>query len=311
MNDEEIVQLYTMEPASNRDIANLSNSTVHKEHIPGTLSGHLTPLIGWFIVGLSYVISTFKHFYDRKLQRSKFKSSVELPYRFNCERRCICSKTVLTVPFTAWAKFIFGNMYLIPDILFAGLEHMKTKTILPHFQHDTIAATFILSGAVDLLCVWPCTSRLLPAGVDYVFFSITFLTEVLQFMVHLHGRTPVDVRLHQLQAAVAAMSVVALAGEACFRNRPEFPVIRGLLIALQGTWMFHLVLILYHPLGLKPWDLHSDENVALVSLFFSCHIILLVYLGLGINLLFAWLYSAPVKRKERSKDIKPLITWSS
>ena len=143
------------------------NLTSIQDEIPGTLAGHALPVVGWFSVGLSYLILTLKHFYDCKLQRAKFKSSVEFPCRLSGLRIFSNCKSL---PVTAWAKFIIGNMYFDYDVLFAGVQKMDTKLQLPHFQHDTIAATFLLSGLVDLIYVWPYTRQLLPLGIDYVFF---------------------------------------------------------------------------------------------------------------------------------------------
>ncbi|GFO42142.1 transmembrane protein 45b [Plakobranchus ocellatus] len=291
-----------MEPAlrmtiNESNIYEDQNLTDHTDYIPGTISGHALPVAGWLLVGLSHLILTFKHFYDCKGQSSKFTSSAEIPLRLS-GRGCL---RLQTVPLTAAEKIVIGGAYFLRDVIFANLAAMSTAEVIPHLQHDTMAANFALSGVVDLLRLYPRTRWLLPGGIDYALFSMAFLTEVQQFVSHLHGRTPVDMRLHQLQASVAAFTVMILAAEARFRQSVELPAIRALLLILQGTWMCHLMLILYHPLGLQPWDLHSDHSVAMVSLMFAWHVILLVIFVFVVNLGFVYLYSSSTQAS-RSKS---------
>ncbi|GFR83924.1 transmembrane protein 45B [Elysia marginata] len=261
------------------------NTSSHHREVPGDLPGHLVPAIWWFIAGFLYLIFALKHFYDCKLQNLKFKASVEIPYR--CSGITIKPFfNIKSLPVTAWAKLILGNVYFDLDVFVSHFQRMNTKHQLPHLQHDTIAFCFIMSGLVDLLCVWPYTRRLLPMGVDYVFFSLTFFTEALQFVTHLHGRIPVDVRLHQLQATVAAMTVLILAAEVCFRKRSEFPVIRALLMLLQATWMFHVMsgLVPLMSVSIDDFDpvppdgptvvgspLRQERGASVLALHLACH----------------------------------------
>ena len=117
----------------------------------------------------------------------------------------------------------------------------------PFWQHDTMAATYILSGIVDIFSIRDARRRvktgkdyLIPEGFDYVVFAAAFGIQAQSLLSHLHGRTPLDVRVHQFHATLSVMSFIAVVVEALSRHHPFTPVIRGYMVMTQGTWPFNV-----------------------------------------------------------------------
>ncbi|GFO42134.1 transmembrane protein 45b [Plakobranchus ocellatus] len=267
----------------NSSATSMLNATA--EQVPGTILGHVIASLSWFTIGFMYVVMALRRYYTCRQRGLKFVSSVEFPLDFLQGR-------LKNVPAIALFKLIGAFVFLVSALL-AEIEP-GTMEEVGQWQHDLMSIAFIISGLIDIITSSCHARRIIPDGVDYAAFALTFFIEFQQFVVHLNERQPVDVRLHELMAFTAILGGLSLVVEAKYRRHVMMPVIRGYFIMLQGTWVMNLMVVLYHP-GYKEafWDPYSHNSVDIVSLMFAWHMFLDMVLVLCINLCLVWVYSQP------------------
>ncbi|RUS88397.1 hypothetical protein EGW08_003853 [Elysia chlorotica] len=226
-----------------------------------SMSGHIAASLTWFFVGFIYIVLALRRHYTSQLSGHKFFSSVEFPFDFLPGR-------LHNLPFVALFKIVGALVFLSLE-LHGTLVRESGCVPTSVWQHETMATIFLMSGVADIVLLKSKSLRLFPDGTDYLLFGVTFGVQAMQFTYHLDGRPPLSARLHAFQALLAGLCAVSLAMEAGNRRQAMMPVIRGYFIMMQGTWMMHLMFILYHPGSEElTWDLHSDESVTLASLIF-------------------------------------------
>ncbi|GFR74817.1 transmembrane protein 45B [Elysia marginata] len=274
-----VIKLPVLKHPGNFSTPTMSNCMLHEG-----MSGHIVASLNWFLVGFLYIVSAMRRYYTTKLAGQKFVSSVEFPFDFLPGR-------LHNLPFVALYK-IFGILVFI-SVETIGTLLLKSGCVATSFwQHGTMAMIFLLSGVVDIILLKSKDIKYFPDGTDYLLFGVNFGVQALQFVYHLEGRTPLSARLHGFQAFLAAMCALALAVEAQFRHNAMMPIMRGYFIMMQGTWMMHLMFILYHPgTEKRTWDEDAFESVELASMMFMYHMTFDLLLILVVNLVFAKVYS--------------------
>ena len=218
-----------------------SDSENDAELVPGTAAGHIVAGTSWFLVGLLYIIAAHHRYYSCLRTSTKFVSSVDIPFDFLPGR-------LKYWPITATFKTLLGGFFLSIELITAMLREPGGNET-PYWQHDTRVTGYILSGIVDIFSSRNVGKRgksgdnyriTLPDGFDYVMFASTYGIQATNLLSHLHGRTPLDVRLHTIHAALSVSSLLALTVEAICRHHPLLTVIRGCTIMLQGTWEYNV-----------------------------------------------------------------------
>ncbi|GFN78449.1 transmembrane protein 45b [Plakobranchus ocellatus] len=279
-----------------------SNScqSVNSTHlVPGTAAGHVIAGSSFVIIGLLYVIAAQHRYYFCLRTSTKFVSGVEIPFE-------VLSGRFKKWPLLAILKIYLGGSYLAMELITATFRKPGGNET-PYWQHDIMAASFMISGFVDIFSVQHRKRngkrmQLIPDGFEYVVFALAFGLQAMLLISHLHKRTPLDVRVHHFYALVAVCCFLVVLAEGMFRRHPLMPVMRGYFIMMQGTWLINLLIVLYHPgVEERVYDLYDDKSIALVSLMFVYHVILNMVLVLTINLFFVWVYS-----RQTYKIVPPL-----
>jgi len=151
-------------------------------------------------------------------------------------------------------------------------------------QHILMYFFFCMMGLVELLRYfsWP-----IPPSTEYISAILAIGVEGLLFSWHLHGRTPMDVQLHQLLLYAIYASIFAAATEMCLKREPLAALARAFFTCLQGSWFFQAGTILYPPGAWPSWDEESHGQMMVVTMLFVIHMaaifLFLGFLGVGIH----------------------------
>uniref|UniRef100_A0A3Q1GV85 Transmembrane protein 45a n=1 Tax=Acanthochromis polyacanthus TaxID=80966 RepID=A0A3Q1GV85_9TELE len=139
---------------------------------------------------------------------------------------------------------------------------------LMNWQHSTMYLFFGLAGAVSLIIH---TTEAAPLALDRLMLAIAFFNEGFLFLFHLHGRTMLDVHVHQLLLfAIFGEALVAFM-EVFHRGNIILELLRCTLTILQGSWFWEIGFVLYPPSG-PLWDLKDHNNVMFVTMCYSWHL---------------------------------------
>ncbi|KAM8875385.1 transmembrane protein 45A isoform 2-T6 [Spinachia spinachia] len=139
---------------------------------------------------------------------------------------------------------------------------------LMNWQHATMYLFFGLAAAASLLVH---TTDAAPLALDRLMLAVAFFNEGFIFFYHLHGRSLLDVHVHQLllfaifgEAAVAFLEVF-------HRGNVVLELLRCTLTLLQGSWFWQIGFVLYPPRG-PEWDPNDHNNLMFITMCFSWHL---------------------------------------
>lgn len=107
-----------------------------------------------------------------------------------------------------------------------------------NLQHMLMYTAFGMAGA-SAAKVWN-NSPILPPGTDYAICSLSLFVEGLLFFFHLHGRSMIDVHVHQLLVISILGAVVGALIEWRWRDNPLPALFRSFCLLLQGTWFWQV-----------------------------------------------------------------------
>ncbi|KAE8294456.1 Transmembrane protein 45A DNA polymerase-transactivated protein 4 Dermal papilla-derived protein 7 [Larimichthys crocea] len=138
---------------------------------------------------------------------------------------------------------------------------------LMNWQHATMYLFFGLAGTVSLIIH---TTEAAPLALDRLMLAIAFFNEGFLFLYHLHGRSMLDVHVHQLLLyAVFGGALVAFL-EVFHRGNILLELLRCTFTLLQGTWFWEIGFVLYPPSGIE-WDLKDHNNMMFITMCYSWH----------------------------------------
>lgn len=144
----------------------------------------------------------------------------------------------------------------------------KNWKYLMNWQHATMYLFFGLSAAVSLIIH---TTEVAPLALDRLTLAIAFFNEGFLFLYHLHGRSMLDVHVHQLLLyAIFGGALVAFV-EVFHRGNIILELLRCTLTLLQGSWFWEIGYVLYPPSG-SEWDLKDHNNMMFVTMCYSWHL---------------------------------------
>lgn len=240
----------------------------------GSFGGHALPG-GFFIVfALWWTVQIYRrHFRSLAKGGLPYKSSVTFPFDFLCGRAKGWQwEGILKVFFTA-VGFTLEIITAFKDGRF---------THLGNGQHATMFFFFGMSGLVDILLHHGFP---LPADTDYVISALAFAVEDLLFMMHLQGRTPMDVLIHTLLVYAIHSSFLICLVEMKHRNNVIVSLTRAYVVLLQGTWFWQAGFILYNPVpGAGKWNEEDHMQMMVVTMMFTWHMAVdfIVILSIGL-----------------------------
>ncbi|XP_019641397.1 PREDICTED: transmembrane protein 45B-like [Branchiostoma belcheri] len=175
--------------------------------------------------------------------------------------------------------------------------------ILENWQHTTMHGFFLLNGFCDVLIALRAP---VPSGIDHATLSLACAVEGLLFFYHLHGRTDLDVHVHQLLILVIVPCVVVTGLETWNPRTVYLPALRAAGAMLQGTWLWQAGFILFPPFPGHEWDLESHENMMFVSMAFCWHILGILLFMCVVYTVVYHIYQAKEKQRGTELELGPL-----
>ncbi|XP_001187085.3 transmembrane protein 45B-like [Strongylocentrotus purpuratus] len=149
--------------------------------------------------------------------------------------------------------------------------------------HCSMYLYFGLYGFVKILgstCV-PSAAKF-----EHALGALAYAVEGFLFYYHTHGRSPLEIHLHSMLVFAIFVCFLAAAAEVWSREDILIRLIRILFTLVQGTWFFHLGIVLYKPPSGEPWDGEDHLNVMFTTVMFTWHILigmLVLFLVYGIT----------------------------
>ncbi|KAF7661145.1 hypothetical protein LDENG_00268380 [Lucifuga dentata] len=173
-------------------------------------------------------------------------------------------------------------------------QHWKD---LMNWQHSTMYLFFGLAGAVSLIIH---TTEAAPLALERLMLAVAFFNQGFLFFYHLHGRSMLDVHVHQLLLfAVFGEAFVAFL-EVFHRGNIVLELLRCTLTFLQGSWFWQIGFVLYPPSGAE-WDPKDHNNMMFVSMCYSWH---LAFAMLVVSVLYGAVSSVVCSRLRRTPPME-------
>ena len=107
-----------------------------------------------------------------------------------------------------------------------------------NLQHIMMYAFFALHPAMELLYYHKVQP--LPPNLDYLAAILAFAIEAFLFHEHLHGRSQMDVQLHEYLILIVIGCVFASMLEMIFIQDVRPALARSTLTLFQGTWFYQV-----------------------------------------------------------------------
>ncbi|XP_069006063.1 transmembrane protein 45A [Embiotoca jacksoni] len=229
----------------------------------GSFKGHALPGSFFLVAGIWWT-GKFSLWYATR--RNKNIGSTRLASRASQRRlEIIESSVMLFFSFVGMLAEQFaadGPRLQLYDFEEKHWEHLM------NWQHATMYLFFGLVGTVSLVIH---TTEAAPLALDRLMLAIAFFNEGFIFLYHLHGRSMLDVHVHQLLLyAIFGDAVVAFL-EVFHRGNIILELLRCTLTILQGSWFWEIGFVLYPPRGPK-WDLDDHNNMMFVTMCYSWHL---------------------------------------
>ncbi|KAM9763007.1 transmembrane protein 45A [Menidia menidia] len=229
----------------------------------GSFKGHALPGSFFLVAGIWW---TGKYSLWHATRRNKSLGSTRLASRASQRRLEMMESSVI---------LFFSFFGMLAEQFFAGGPKLqlydfteKHWELLMNWQHATMYLFFGLAAAVSLIIH---TTEAAPLALDRLMLAIAFFNEGFLFLYHLHGRSMLDVHVHQLLLyAVFGQAGVAFL-EVFHRGNIILELLRCTLTILQGSWFWEIGFVLYPPNG-PTWDLQDHSNMMFITMCFSWHL---------------------------------------
>lgn len=237
----------------------------------GSFSGHLFPGLVFIFQSLKwlyYLCSRDTRYHSSKRHGGRDERNGEIVY--NCHVTTFIGRTRTPQPSDSLHMIILTVIGMIGEFI-TGFQN-GSFAHYGNIQHITMYASFALASVAALLCDQEIPG--VPDGLDYVTFIIALFIEALLFTYHLHGRTPLDVTVHQFLIILLAVSIAIVLIEWHFNNKILPSILRIYVTLLQGTWFIQVAFILYNPLpSATQWIQHDHAHIILVTCIFCLHLL--------------------------------------
>ncbi|XP_062251882.1 transmembrane protein 45A [Platichthys flesus] len=229
----------------------------------GSFKGHALPGSFFLVAGLWW---TAKYSLWHATRRNKNVGSTRLASRASQRRLEIIESSIVV---------FFSFFGMLAEQFFAGGPKLQLYNFtekhweyLMNWQHATMYLFFGLAGIVSLIIH---TTEAFPLTLDRLMLAIAFFNEGFLFFYHLHGRSMLDVHVHQLLLyAICGGAFVAFL-EVFQRGNIILELLRCCLTVVQGTWFWQIGFVLYSPSGTE-WDMKDHNNMMFITMCFSWHL---------------------------------------
>ncbi|MEQ2261579.1 hypothetical protein XENORESO_012257, partial [Xenotaenia resolanae] len=231
--------------------------------VMGSFKGHALPGSFFLLAGIWW---TGKFSLWHATRRNKSLGSTRLASRTSQRRlEIIESSLILFFSFVGMAgeQFVANGPKL--HLYDFAEKHWEQLHI---WQHTTMYLFFGLAAIVSLIIH---TTEGVPVALDRLMLGIAFFNEGFLFLYHLHGRTMLDVHVHQLLLyAIFGEGLVSFL-EVFHRGNIILELLRCILTLLQGSWFWEIGFVLYPPSG-PEWDMKDHNTMMFITMCYSWHL---------------------------------------
>jgi len=235
------------------------------------LYGTFFTIIGmWWslITAIRYVLSK---------QQSQYKNNSLNGYKTSIAMPCIFLPKSINrnIPVESVFKLFMALFGLfIGELSFMLLPKNDNFMYKVDYQHVSMYSLFIFTFTIEILMFYKFD---LPDRLEHAVFILSFSLNDLLIFNHLHGREPVDVKLHFLLACSNFMMVVFAILEFYNPKQILFTYGRVLFFTLQGVWLNQIAYIMFPPEGYEKWDMKSHDSIMRAINRFCIFVIVLCF----------------------------------
>ncbi|XP_040571257.1 transmembrane protein 45B isoform X2 [Lepeophtheirus salmonis] len=239
----------------------------------GTLLGHVLPGTFFFIFGCIGLFDGFKRYFHAAIRgKNGYSSRTCTKYRYR-DRKTNMYKNI---PLESWIK-LFASLIGIAGEIVTGLSP-EGELGAHNSQHCVMYCLFGVQSIVEIIVLMAGESKnsakmVLPPDLDYIFGAVAFGGESLLFYWHLHGRNQLDIYVHTLLVYGSLACTLFTILELVKRRNFSVFLLRSGSTILQGTWFFHVGLILYPISESIHWDPNSHRDLMLIPIYFILHVL--------------------------------------
>ena len=227
--------------------------------------GHVLPGSVFISFSLWWIVSIFQRYFRSKLDPNfaKYKNTATFS-----------SQRWPNIPVEAYLKLLAAVAGMIVETV-TGFEWVdgswQFANLIPNGHHIMMYSFFGLNGVADLMTFYKVPH--LPKDIEYVSALIAAAAQGYLFINHLHGRDPLDVKVHScLVIVIIFCAISTLAEMVGNRDDVRYCLFRSSCYLWQGTWFLQVGTILY-PHGIFPiWDHQSMESIVIMDLIFLGHV---------------------------------------
>ncbi|XP_037554245.1 transmembrane protein 45A [Nematolebias whitei] len=258
----------------------------------GSFKGHALPGSFFYVAGIWW---TGKYSLWHATRKNKNIGSTRFASRASQQRLEIIESSVILF-------FSFVGMLAEQFVADGPRLHLYDFTekhwkYLHNWQHATMYLFFGLAATVSLIIH---TTEAAPLALDRLMLCIAFFNEGFLFLYHLHGRSMLDVHVHQLLLYAVFGQALIVFIEVFHRGNIILELLRCTLTLLQGSWFWEIGFVLYPPSG-PEWDLKDHNNMMFVTMCYSWH---LAFSMLVVGVLYCTVSSVVRSRLKRTPPVE-------
>ncbi|CAJ1059884.1 transmembrane protein 45A [Xyrichtys novacula] len=229
----------------------------------GSFKGHALPGSFFLVAGIWW---TGKHCLWYATRRNKNIGSTRLSSRASQRRLEIIESSVVLF-FSVVGMLVEQFAADGPKLQLYNLTEKHWQDLM-NWQHATMYLFFGLAAMVSLVIH---TTEAAPLALDRLMMAIAFFNEGFLFFYHLHGRSMLDIHVHQLLLYAIFGGALVSFLEIFHRGNIILELLRCTLTLLQGSWFWQIGFVLYPPHG-PEWDLKDHNNMMFVTMCYSWHL---------------------------------------
>lgn len=214
----------------------------------GSFLGHLLPGSFFILFSIRWLFVILSTFYNAERRKGKDEEEEEVfKSRTTFSFRC-CPLDGRN--YEAWVKVTCCLVGFTGEFI-TGFDSSWTFVNYGNSQHMAMFLFFAMNGLTEVimyrdesrtrLAKGSRTYHRLPPGTDYLSVLVAVFVEGLLFAFHLHGRSALDIHVHQLLIITIGATFLSVANEWKHRNNILAAVFRSLCFLIQGTWFIQVI----------------------------------------------------------------------
>ncbi|XP_041647532.1 transmembrane protein 45A [Cheilinus undulatus] len=229
----------------------------------GSFKGHALPGSFFLVAGIWW---TGKHCLWYTTRRNKNMGSTRLSSRASQRRLEVIESSVILF-FSVVGMLLEQFAADGPRLQLYDFAEKHWEDLM-NWQHATMYLFFGLAAMVSLIIH---STDAAPLALDRLMLAVAFFNEGFLFLYHLHGRSMLDVHVHQLLLYAIFGDALVSFLEVFHRGNIILELLRCTLTLLQGSWFWQIGFVLYPPRG-PEWDLKDHNNMMFVTMCYSWHL---------------------------------------